>query len=111
MERASALQKTYTSLIEPMPADGDSRRDASHQSSQVHQCVLLMAAACVADLGFLAPISRAVAGDTRIDPDDVMFGPETDRLLRLLRSTSREQCVPAFAREVKAGIGRLGRPI
>ena len=62
------------------------------------------ATACAAYLSFLAPISRAVAGDTRINPDDVMFGPETDRLLQLLRSTSREQCVPAFVKEVKAGL-------
>ena len=62
-----------------------------------------MATACASDLSFLAPISRA-AGDTGIAPDDVVFGPETDRLLRLLRSTSREQCVPVFAREVKAGL-------
>src|SRR5688572_13519245 len=64
----------------------------------------VIATACAADLSFLAPISRAAAGDTRIDPGDVMFGPETDRLPRLLRTTSREQCVPAFAREIKAGL-------
>ena len=63
-----------------------------------------IATACAVDLSFLAPISRAAAGDTRISPDDVVFGPETDRLLQLLRDTSREQCVPAFAREVKAGL-------
>ena len=64
----------------------------------------VMATACVADLSFLAPLGHAAAGDTRINPDDVIFGPETDRLLQLLRSLSREQCVPAFAREVKAGL-------
>lgn len=64
----------------------------------------VVTAACAADLSFLAPLSRAAAGDTRINPDDMTFGPETDRLLQLLRTTSREQCVPAFAREVKAGL-------
>ena len=63
-----------------------------------------LATACAADLSFLAPFSQAAAGDTRIDPKDVAFGPETDRLLELLRTISREQCVPAFAREVKSGM-------
>jgi hypothetical protein len=63
-----------------------------------------LATASVADLSFLAPFSRAAAGDTRIEPEAVAFSPETDRLLELLRTTSREQCVPAFAREVKAGL-------
>jgi hypothetical protein len=64
----------------------------------------VLATACAADLSFLAPLSRAAASDTTIKPDEVIFGPETDRLLRLIRTTSREQCVPAFAREVKAGL-------
>src|SRR5688500_12616407 len=63
-----------------------------------------MATACAADLSFLAPLARAAASDTTIKPAEVVFGPETDRLLQLIRSTSREQCVPAFAREVKAGL-------
>src|SRR5688572_2276374 len=64
----------------------------------------VFAGACAADLGFLAAVSHAAASDTRITPDDVRFGPETDRLLRLIRTTSREECVPAFAREIKAGV-------
>lgn len=60
--------------------------------------------ACAVDLGFLAPLSHAAASDTHLNPDDVLFGPETDRLLRLIRTTSREACVPAFAKEVKAGL-------
>ncbi len=64
----------------------------------------LAATACAADLSFLAPLSRGAAQETALQPGDVVFGPETDRLLRLIRSTSREQCVPAFAKEVKAGL-------
>src|SRR5687768_3883949 len=65
----------------------------------------VLATACAADLSFLAPLSHAAASDnTTINADEVIFGPETDRLLRLIRTTSREQCVPAFAREVKAGL-------
>ena len=62
------------------------------------------ATACAADLSFLAPLGHAAASDTSIKPGDVVFGSETDRLLRLIRTTLREQCVPAFAREVKAGL-------
>jgi hypothetical protein len=62
------------------------------------------AAGVAADLGFLADLSHAAAGDTSIRPGDVSFGPETDRLLRLIRTSSREECVPAFAREVKNGL-------
>ena len=64
----------------------------------------VMTSACAADLSFLAPLARAAASDTRIRPDDVVFGPETDRLLRLLRNTSRDECVPAFIKEIKAGL-------
>jgi hypothetical protein len=64
----------------------------------------VIASACAADLSFLAAVGRSAASDTEINPSDVMFGPETDRLLRLFRSASREQCVPAFAKEVKAGL-------
>jgi hypothetical protein len=60
--------------------------------------------ACVVDLSFLARVSHAAASDTQINPDEVLFGPETDRLLRLIRTTTREESVPAFAREVKAGL-------
>jgi hypothetical protein len=63
-----------------------------------------VAALCAADLSFLAQISHSAASDTTIRQGDVTFGPETDRLLRLIRTTSREECVPAFAREVKAGL-------
>lgn len=63
-----------------------------------------LVAGCAADLTFLAPYGHAAATLTNIDPAEVTFGPETDRLLQLFRSTSREQCVPAFAREVKAGL-------
>jgi hypothetical protein len=64
----------------------------------------VVASACAADLSFLAALGHSAASDTRIKPDEVIFGPETDRLLRLLRTTTREECVPAFAREVKAGL-------
>jgi len=55
-------------------------------------------------LSFLAQISHSAASDTTINQGDVTFGPETDRLLRLLRNTSREESISAFAREIKAGM-------
>ena len=63
-----------------------------------------IASAWTVDLSFLVPLSHAAASDTRIDPNEVVFGPETDRLLRLIRTTSRDECIPAFAHEVKAGL-------
>jgi hypothetical protein len=62
------------------------------------------AAACAADLSFLAPLGHGAALDTALQSDDIVFGPETDRLLRLLRNTSREECVPVFAKEIKGGL-------
>src|SRR5687768_4581580 len=44
-----------------------------------------LATACAADLSFLAPLGHAAASDTLISPNEVVFGPETDRLLRLIR--------------------------
>lgn len=64
----------------------------------------VMASACAADLSFLAPLGRAAATSTQIRPGDFIFGPDTDRLLRLLRNTSREECVPAFIKEIKGGL-------
>jgi hypothetical protein len=63
-----------------------------------------MATAYAADLSFLAQLGHAAASNTTINPDEVLFGPETGRLLRLLRNTSREECIPAFTREVKSGL-------
>src|SRR5688572_9094077 len=56
------------------------------------------------DLRFLAPLSHAAASDTAIKPADIRFGPETDRLLHLIRTTSREECVPAFVKELGNGL-------
>ena len=64
----------------------------------------VLATACAADLGFLAPLGHAAATETRINPNEVVFSAETDRLLRLLRSTSREECVPAFVKEIANGL-------
>ena len=55
------------------------------------------------DLTWLAALSRGAA-TTTINPDEVVFGPETDRLLRLLRTSAVDQCIPAFVREIKAGL-------
>lgn len=75
-----------------------SRRKFITRSSSV------LASVSAADLSFLAGLSHAAATDTRINPEDIIFGPETDRLLALVRSTPAEQCVRAFAKEVKAGL-------
>lgn len=64
----------------------------------------LIAASCAGDLSFLAPLGHAAASDTAVKASEVIFGAETDRLLQLLRSSSRDQCVPAFVKEIRNGL-------
>lgn len=58
----------------------------------------------LADLGLLGPLSRAVAGETTIDPDRVRLSPDLACLVGRIRTTPRDQCVPVFIREFQAGL-------
>lgn len=61
-------------------------------------------AAVLPDLSFLAPLSRAVAADPHISPDQVRQTPDSRALVSLIRSTPREECVPAFVAMLQAGL-------
>ena len=56
------------------------------------------------DLGFLAPVSRAAATDTRIDPNQVRHSPSIALLIKLIRTTPRDKCVPVFIEQLQAGL-------
>ncbi len=58
----------------------------------------------VPDLGFLAPVSRASAASTRIDPDRVHLTPSLEHLVRLIRTTPRDMCIPVFVEQLQAGL-------
>ncbi len=62
------------------------------------------AAPLLPDLGFLAPLSRAVAADTQVDPNQVRSTPSIDALARLIRTTPRERCIPVFVEQLQAGL-------
>lgn len=64
----------------------------------------LIAASCAGDLGFLVPLGHSAASDIAVKASEVIFGAETDRLLQLLRTTSREECVPTFVKEIRNGL-------
>src|SRR5277367_3844141 len=53
------------------------------------------------DLGFLAPVSRAAAADTRIDPNQVRHGPSIGLLIQ---TTPRDKCVAVFIEQLQAGL-------
>src|SRR5262245_13536255 len=67
-----------------------------------------LAAAAVAavpvgpDLSFLAPLSHLSAADTRID--EVRPGTGIDLLVRLIRTTPRNECLPVFVGHLRAGL-------
>jgi hypothetical protein len=56
------------------------------------------------DLGFLAPVSRAAATDTRIDANQVRHSPSTGQLIKLIRTTPPDKCVPVFIEQLQAGL-------
>ena len=56
------------------------------------------------DLGFLAPISRTAAADTRLDPNRVRLSPSIELLVKLIRTTPRNRCVPVFVEQLQAGL-------
>ena len=56
------------------------------------------------DLGFLASVSRAAAADTRIDPNQVRPSPSIGRLIKLIRTTPRDRCVPVFIEQLRSGL-------
>ena len=61
-------------------------------------------AACAGDLGFLNFLSRSAASDTSINPNEIVYGPEMDRLVGLIRKTPKERCIQVFADELKSGL-------
>ena len=56
------------------------------------------------DLGFLAPVSRAAAADTRIDPNQVRHSPSIGLLIELIQTTPRDKCVAVFIEQLQAGL-------
>jgi hypothetical protein len=56
------------------------------------------------DLGFLAPVSRAVAADVRIDQDQVRLTPSIELLVKLIQTTPRDKCIPVFIEQLRAGL-------
>jgi hypothetical protein len=56
------------------------------------------------DLGFLAPVSRAAATDTRIEPNQARRTPSLDQLIKLIQTTPRDKCVPVFIEQLQAGL-------
>ena len=56
------------------------------------------------DLDFLAPVSRAAATDTRIDPEQVRKSPSIGLLIKLIQTTPRDKCVPVFIEQLQAGL-------
>ena len=66
--------------------------------------VTALGAGTAMDLGFLAPLSFAAAADTKLDPQGVRSTPELSELVRLIRTTPRDQCVPVFVEQIQAGL-------
>ena len=62
------------------------------------------AGATLVNLGFLKPLSWAVAKDIAINSNYIKFGPEMDPLVKLIRNTKRENCVPVFIEKLKSGL-------
>jgi hypothetical protein len=62
------------------------------------------AAPLLSDLSVLAPVSRAAAGDTRIEPGRVRRGASLDPLVTLIRTTPRDRCIPVFVEQLRAGL-------
>jgi hypothetical protein len=60
--------------------------------------------ACASDLGCLNFLSHAAASDTRIDPNEIVYSPEMDRLVGLIRKTPKERCIEVFLEELKSGL-------
>ncbi len=52
----------------------------------------------------MAALGRGATTDTTIKPDEVVFDAETDRLLRLLRTSGTDECLPKFVYEIKSGL-------
>jgi hypothetical protein len=56
------------------------------------------------DLGFIAPISRAAASDTRMGPNQIRHSPSVGLLINLIQTTPRDKCVPVFIEQLQAGL-------
>jgi hypothetical protein len=56
------------------------------------------------ELGFLRPLSWAAAADTRIDGGGVRSSPTIEGLVKLIKTTPRERCIPVFVDQLKAGL-------
>jgi hypothetical protein len=98
------LQSVYTLQVDSSEGEGEASLMFSINRRRFISGSSVMAASCVADLSFLTPLSHGAAANPYIDPDEVAFGPETERLLRLLRETPPAECVPAFVKELRAGL-------
>ena len=100
----TGLQSVYALQVDSSEAAGEASLMFRINRRRFISGSSVVAASCVADLSFLTPLSHGAAANPQIDPDEVAFGPETDRLLRLLRETAAAECVPAFVKELRAGL-------
>jgi hypothetical protein len=58
----------------------------------------------LSDLGFLAPLSRAAATNTRMGPNQVRHSPSIGLLIKLIQTTPRDKCVPVFIEQLQVGL-------
>jgi hypothetical protein len=56
------------------------------------------------DLGFLAPLSRLTAAEASVGPITVERNADLDQLVRLIRQTPRDRCVPVFINQLRDGL-------
>ncbi len=88
--------------VKPPMAEACAMRD-SNRRGFLATSAAAAAAPLLPDLGFLAPVSRAAATDTRIDPNQVRHSPSIGQLIKLIQTTPRDKCVPVFLEQLQAG--------
>src|SRR4051794_38998360 len=79
--------------VKPSIAEARAMRD-SNRRGFLATSTAAAAGPLLPDLGFLAPVSRAAATDTRIDPNQVRHSPSIGLLIKLIQTTPRDKCVP-----------------
>ena len=89
--------------VKPSMAEDCAMRD-SNRRGFLATSAAAAAVPLLPDLGFLAPVSRAVASDTRIDPGQVRHSPSIGLLIKLIQTTPRDKCVPVFIEQLHAGL-------
>ena len=89
--------------VKPSMAETRTMRD-SNRRGFLATSAAAAAVPLLPDLGFLAPVSRAAATDTRIDPDQVRHSPSIGLLIKLIQTTPRDKCVPIFIEQLQAGL-------